>query len=188
MKDTVLRDRQSALEREFFGKLDEKLWQKLREKKLLEKQEKALAEATGISDKAVLAELMDSGIGTETVYALSLLPLVWVAWADNQMARNEREAILKAAEQTGLNPDSASHQLIEAWLAQKPSEDLLEAWKGYVQAIGQIVSPEAKAILKKDVVQRARQVAEAAGGLLGIAAVSKAEESVLAQVEQAFTN
>ena len=98
------------------------------------------------------------------------------------------ESVLQAAEATGRNLTHTSHQLIEAWLAQKPSEDLLEAWKGYVQAIGQIVSPEAKAILKKDVVQRARQVAEAAGGLLGIAAVSKAEESVLAQVEQAFTN
>jgi hypothetical protein len=39
----------------------------------------------------------------------------------------EREAILKAARQRGIEPGSPNHVMLELWLSQKPATTLLEA-------------------------------------------------------------
>lgn len=183
----ILKDRERALEYEFFHRVDERLLKELREKIESEEQGKSLGDATGIVDEAVLAELVDIEITTQTIFALSLFPLVWIAWADGRIEEEESKAILAAAHSRGHERDTASHQLIENWLARQPDARIQQVWKDYVHALCQVLSSEAVATLRQDILTRTTQVAEAAGGILGFHKVSRAQEKVLAEVKQAFT-
>ena len=186
MSKDILRDRESALEYEFFHKVDVQLWSKLKENLKLQEQEKALADATGIADESVLHELVELGINNDTLFAFSLFPLIWVAWADGEIQPQERKAILEAAHSTGHGRDTASHHLIDTWLDHEPSEAIHQAWKDYVHAICEAATPELKATLKQNALKRSRKVAQAAGGILGLHKISREEEAVLKEIEATF--
>ena len=112
--------------------------------------------------------------------SVALIPLVAVAWADNKMEENEKEAILKAANEAGVSEGSASHQSIAAWLDNRPDASLTEAWKNYMGALNESIDPVAFNQLKAIVIRRAENVAEAAGGFLGLGnKVSDAERKVI---------
>ena len=186
MSKNIFKDRESALEYEFFHRVDDELLARLKAKLDFEQQEHALADATGIKDEAVLAELVELGISSETIFALSLLPLIRVAWADGKIADKERDAILQAAHSTGHERDTASHHLIDEWLNHEPTEKLKRAWEDYVHAICETISPNAKAMLKNDVIERSRRIAESAGGILGFHWISEGQQAVLNEIAETF--
>jgi hypothetical protein len=187
MSEEFLGDRRKALEEEFFAKHNQQLLRQLRETTAAKAKHEALAAASGITDAAVLAQLAVVGLSSETVAALSLVPLVEVAWADGSLDDKERGALLAAAEHAGLSKDSASYQLLEEWSRQRPSPRLLAAWKAYVTALARMLDVQATQALKQDLLGRAREVAEAAGGFLGLGKrISSAEQAVLTELEQAF--
>jgi hypothetical protein len=189
MSEEFLGDRRKALEEEFFAKHNQQLLRQLRETTAAKAKHEALAAASGITDAAVLAQLAAVGLSSETVAALSLVPLVEVAWADGRLDDKERGALLAAAEHAGLSKDSASYQLLEEWSRQRPSPRLLAAWKAYVAALSRMLDVQATQALKQDLLGRAREVAEAAGGFLGLGKrISSAEQAVLTELEQAFAS
>jgi len=148
---------------------------------------RALAAASGVSDTAVLDSLINSGIGPDTIASVSLIPLVAVAWADRKMEAKEREAILKAATEAGIEASSASYSIMEKWLDEQPDDQLLGAWTEYVSAMKSTLDEAAVNQLKSSIVSRAQTVAEAAGGILGLGnKVSDAERNLLAKLEEAF--
>ena len=135
----------------------------------------------------MLGQLVDLDVSSETLAALSLVPLIAVAWADGSLDAKERQAVLAAAEQLGLETKHPGYQLLERWLKQKPDKKLLAAWKGYAATLSQTLSEAAKEALKEELLGRGRAVAEAAGGLLGFGnKVSKSEQAVLDDLERAF--
>ena len=91
VSERVLGDRRKALEEEFFKKESEKLRARLREQADRETARAALAEASGIGDAEVLDRLVQLGMSAETFAALSLVPLVEVAWASGKVEPQERE-------------------------------------------------------------------------------------------------
>src|SRR5687768_16926045 len=109
----VLRDRGRSLEEEFFRREDQRLMTRLNELKAAETAREALAKASGITKPAVLEKLMELGIRAETVAALSIVPLVEVAWADGELDAKERRAVVDRA---GVAPGSTEGALLEAWL------------------------------------------------------------------------
>jgi len=179
--------RRNELEETFFSQRDRELMQTLRERIASQERLKALAEVSGITDDELLAQLDQLDVSAETVAALSLVPLVAVAWADGTIDLKERKAVLAAAVQKGLEPGHPGYLLLEGWLDQQPERRLLDVWKGYVASLAPTLSGPAKHALQADLLGRARAVAEAAGGLLGFGTkISKAEQSVLNELEQAF--
>jgi hypothetical protein len=183
----VLRDRGRSLENEFFRREDQRLIARLTELKAAVANREALAKASGISNPAVLDKLLELGIHAETVAALSLVPLVEVAWADGKLDPKERRAILDHLPNAGIAAGSTAHGLLEAWLERPPDRKLLDAWTQLVKGISAQVSPDEAARLQADLLQRARMVASASGGVLGIGSkVSSAEAAKLAQLEAAF--
>lgn len=186
MEDRFWEERGQALEDAFFRQVDAKLLGQLRQQQALEAQKSALASCTGITSAALLDELVSQGIRSETIVALALVPLIRVAWADGFIEMKERNAVLQAAVNAGCQADSASYQLLDHWLRQPPSEEIFQTWKGYVGALSERLPPDAYSHLKFDLVRRANQVASAAGGLLGIGAVSAREKEAIDQIEQAF--
>jgi hypothetical protein len=187
MKPESFSGRRRELEDKFFAQRDQELLKALREKAALRERKEALAEASGITDEDLLDQLQQLDIGAETLAALSLVPLIAVAWADGSIDLKERRAVLSAAEQKGIGTADPGYQLLERWLQQQPDPALLTAWMEYVSTLSQTLSEAALNALKEDLLGRARAVAEAAGGLLGLGnRVSKSEQAVLGELEQAF--
>ena len=168
MPDEFLGDRKKALEESFFAKENAKLIERLRAEQLQKSAREGLAAISGISDPAVLGELVKLGIGPETWLALSLAPLVEVAWADGDVEPAERRAVLAAAEANGVVPGSPSHALLEGWLARRHDARLLQAWGEYIVEVCSRLPTSEREALKRQVVGRARAVAETTGGILGL--------------------
>jgi hypothetical protein len=183
----ILADRGKALEDQFFRKEDQRLIQKLRAMKETEATREALAKASGIKDEAVLQKLVDLGVHAETVAALSVVPLVEVAWADGSLDAKEKRAILDGAAKSGVAPGSTGYELLERWLEHRPERRLLTAWTHLVRGLCDQMAPGEAAALKSALVDSARAVAVASGGFLGLGSkISPAEENLLRQLESPF--
>jgi hypothetical protein len=180
----ILRDRGKALEDEFFHRQNQRLIERLSELKAAESTRDALAKASGITTPAVLEELIKLGIRAETIAALSIVPLLEVAWADGTLDAKERRAVIDAA---GVAPGSTAAALIEAWLDRRPDPQLFTAWTHLVQAMCEQLGPAGAAELKTGLLERAAAVAAASGGRFGLGSrVSSSEAGALARLEAAF--
>jgi hypothetical protein len=185
-RDT-LRERSKGLEDEFFRREDQKLLARLQEMRKAELNREELAKATGIKKPEVLDRLLKLGIQVETLAALSIVPLVEVAWADGSLDAKERAAVLEHAGEAGMTKGSPAYALLEAWLQHRPSQQLLDAWRDLVRAIRQEIGAEEAERLKAEIVERARLVARASGGVLGLGSkISGAEAAILAHLERPF--
>ena len=182
---TGLRQSGKALEDSFFVRENARLLEKLKKKEAEETQRKAYREA-GIENPALIEALIELEIGAAAIAALSIVPLVAVAWADGEIQDKERKAIIKAAEEGGIMPGSANHDLLENWLAKKPGPELLETWKSYAHAIEERLDTVVGNELKDRLMERTKSIAEAAGGFLGIGSISSAEQKVLDELEHAL--
>ncbi len=186
MSTIALEQRGQALEDEFFHKENEKKLAKLREQLSASETKEELKKASGMSDDAVLDKLVALGMRGPTVAALSLVPLIAVAWADGELHDNERESILQAANAKGMGPGTPGHEILTSWLTRKPDDSLFDAWVGYIGALMAQLNEEQVRLLKNQIVGFARVIAESAGGFLGFGKVSGTEEKVLARVAEAF--
>ena len=182
-----LHKRGKALENEFFRRQDESQRLRLREKEELGERRAALKQIAVVTDDATIDRILDLGITAETWAAVSLVPLVEVAWANGQIEEAERRSVLAAAEANGVTPGSASYEILDDWLAHRPDGRLMEAWSAYIATLGAELSPGEKHALRDELMGRARHVAEAAGGFLGLGnKVSSEERVVLEELEKAF--
>ena len=181
-----LRDHGRNLEEEFFRREDQRLLTRRKELQAAQATQEALGKASGLTRADVLAKLIALGIRAETVAALSFVPLVEVAWADGKLDAKERSAILDRAREAGMASGSVAHGLLEAWLEQRPDPGLLAAWTQFVRAIGEQLTPAEAEAVKSALLERARTVASASGGLFG-SKISGAEAAVLAELERAFS-
>lgn len=187
MNDVVgLRKYGKALEESFFEQENQKLLAKLREEAAREKKRTALRAALKIDDDALLDHLVELDLSPETIVALTLVPLIEVAWADGEIQDKERGAILRAAEDRGIAAGSINHQLLDNWLQRQPKASLLEVWRHYVKALLAALGPDDRRVMRDRTIGAARAVAEAAGGFLGIGAVSSAEKLMLQDLESTF--
>lgn len=176
------------LEEQFFLKENEKLKEKYRAMRELKETKEALAAASGITDDLVLEKFIALGIRPETIASISLVPLVEVAWADGTIDPKEKDAILQTIGKFGWTPDSANYVVLNQWLEQKPPASMLTAWKHYVETICHKMTDDEVAQFKKEIMDHAVAVAEAAGGFLGFGKISAEERNMITQMENAFCN
>ena len=183
----ILGEREKALEDAFFARHNQALVQKLRDADQAKTRRAAIAAASGITDEALLDKLAEMKIGPEMLAAIAYVPLVLIAWADGSLDAKEREAVLAGAKEGGLDSRPEAQALLDAWLAAPPPPSLAEAWRGYVQAITATMSAAERDSLSREILGRARRVADATGGFLGLSSrISAAEEAVLASLATAF--
>jgi uncharacterized tellurite resistance protein B-like protein len=186
MSDDFLGDRRKALEEAFFAKQNAAQLDRLRADRERAAAVEELERMSGIDDPALLAKLVDLGLGPASWTALSLVPLVEVAWADGSVKEREREAILSAAAEAGIGVGSPGYALLESWLDRRPEPSLFASWAGYTVELAAQLDGRERVALRDDLIARARRVARAAGGLLGIGTVSEAEKRVIAKVGEPF--
>lgn len=187
MSEGILRERERALENVFFARQDEALLQKMREADRNTSRKAALAAASGVSNDAVLDQLAALNMEPQTLAALAMVPVVLVAWADGTLDPKERAAIHDAAREAGVSRSAEARALLDAWLSAPPSRELAEAWRSYVHAVAAKLTLDARATLRRETLERARRVAEAAGGFLGLGSrISEAEARMIETLGQAF--
>jgi hypothetical protein len=182
----TLEDRAKALEDQFFEKENQKKLEAMRAQEAAKTTREDLRKASGMTDDAVLDKLIALGLKTNTIAALSLVPLIEVAWADGEIQDNERNAILQGAHGKGLEQGSDGYELLQSWLRKRPAPTLVEAWEAYIKALTSQLNDEQNKLLKNQIVGFAKMVAASAGGFLGIGKVSSEEEKILARIDAAF--
>jgi len=186
MSDPV-NERGNLMESLFFKRRDQALLEKIRDNRKNQELIDQLIDASGIKDTAVLQSLIKAGVTADSLIALVMIPLGSVAWADREMQENERAAILSAADTSGIAKDSPASELLSEWLVERPNDELLDAWKGYIAAVKETTDESAFAQLKTTALGTAKAVAESAGGILGFGnKTSEAEQTVLDDLASAF--
>jgi len=187
MTKEFLGDRKKALEESFFARENARLLEQLRSEKSTHETRQALAKVSGIESDEILEKLCALGITADTWTAVSIAPLVEVAWADGKIGEAERRAVLAGAEANGITSGSPGHQLLESWLAHRPDGRLLEVWGAFIVGLCAELSESERESLKQQILGRARSVAEATGGFLGLGSkISTEEEIILAELTKAF--
>jgi hypothetical protein len=179
-------DRRKSLEEAFFKDKDRQLMEKMRSEISALEDKKKLAHVSGIVEERVLEHLVKAGVKAETLAAVTLIPLVEVAWADGSVSPEERDAVLNAAAAQGIKPDTAPHEILKAWLKTRPDSHVIAAWKEYVREMAHLMPKEAIAEFKRTMIDRATRVAESAGGFLGLATISKTERTAIEEFAKVY--
>jgi hypothetical protein len=187
VSELTLEERGRALEDQFYEKENREKLAAMKHKLDAQHSKEELRKASGMSDDAVLDRLVTLGLKANTIAALSLVPLIEVAWADGSIQDNERTAILQGAHGKGLEQGSDGYELLQTWLKKRPGEELFTTWEAYIKALSAQLNDEQNRLLKNQIVGFAKMVAAAAGGILGFGKVSASEEQVLTRIETAFT-
>jgi hypothetical protein len=182
-----LEDRGNLMESLFYKRRDQELLQKIRDERADKELRCQLIAASGLDDAETIDALIDAGITADSLTAVAMIPLVAVAWADRQMESAEKTAILQAADDSGIDKGSSSYDLLNVWLSDRPEADLLDAWKAYVGAVKQHTDATNVNQLKSVVMGKAKQIAEATGGILGFGnKTSEVEQKILDELSAAF--
>jgi hypothetical protein len=176
----------ATLENLFFAKKDAQLLSILRADQTLEQRKSVLHEITSLSAETI-NQLIENGIDQHTLKAVSLIPLLAVAWADHRLDQNEATSILRAAQAEGIEDGSNEYKLLKNWLKNEPGPSLLQAWKHWIAELVHNLSADEVQSLKVHVLKLTQKVAEADGGFLGFASVSAKESGILQEIESAFS-
>jgi hypothetical protein len=179
-------ERRKSLEEQFFKDKDRQLMERMRGELSALEAKKQLAHVSGIVEERVLENLVKAGVKAETLAAVTMIPIVEVAWADGSVTSEERDAVLNAAAAQGVQPDTAPYEILRAWLKDRPDSHVIAAWKDYVQEAARTMPKETVAAMKKAMIDRATRVAEAAGGFLGLATISHSERKAIDEFAKAF--
>ena len=189
MDRNSLNDAGKGLEDAFFAKENARLLQQMRDKAAKQERRAAMRDVVRVNDDALIDHLIEFGLEPGTVLALQLVPLAAVAWADGQIEPKERDAVLKAAAAQGVTRDSVAGQMLDSWLVQQPSAELVAAWTSHMRALWPLLSPQERADIRASALERARSVAEAAGGFLGLTSrISPQEKAVLDGLAQTLAD
>jgi len=178
-----------TLEEAFFAKENARLLQQMRERARQQERRAAMRDVVRVDDDALIDHLIELGLEPETVLALQLVPLAAVAWADGKIEPRERDAVLKASAAQGIASDTVAGQMLERWLTQRPGAELVDAWKRQMRALWPSLSPKERDGIRASAIERARSVAEAAGGFLGLTSkISPEEKAVLDDLAQVLAD
>lgn len=179
----AIHKRGQALENEYFQRVDQVLLRKLRETGARAARLEELAKATGLHDDEVCEHLLDAGIDASNVAALTLTPIIFIAWASGTVSPEERQGVISAALRRGVSSNPLAFQLLEQWLETRPPRELWGLWKEYASALHRALPPTTADKLRSRLLAQSEAVAMASGGVLGVGKICPAEQRVLEQIE-----
>jgi hypothetical protein len=175
--------REHWLEEEYFGRKNQELIQKLRERREREADLQKMAEMLGVDDQEVLEALQDLGYTSETIQLLHIVPLVEVAWAEGGVADREREMIFKIAEARGIQPDSVAHEMLSHWLENKPSERFFDNSLRAIRILFDLLPEDRRLAGRRDLIAYCIQIASAvASGIFGRGGINDEERALIARI------
>ncbi len=178
--------RGKALEEAFFYQMDQELIELLSKRLKRDEKIRLFAQETGIQDQKCLEFLVDSGFELSTLTAFIWVPLVFVAWADGNADKLEKNAILNVLTNKGISKDTAKMMVAHQWFRQQPTEELWRTWEEFAANILSGLSPAVRSKWIHEIVKLCRSVALASGGVLGVGKISASEAEVINRVTQSL--
>lgn len=175
--------REHWLEEEYFGKKNQELIEKLRERQAREADRRKMAEVIGVDDQEVLEALQDLGYTSETVPLLHIVPLVEVAWTEGGVADRERRMIFEIAEARGVRPGGVAHEMLWRWMDNKPSERFFENSLRAIRVVLGFLPEEQRRARRGDLIAYCNQIATAvSSGILGPGRVLEEERALISHI------
>ncbi|PAY18305.1 hypothetical protein CKO51_16960 [Rhodopirellula sp. SM50] len=178
-----LHRRGQALEDQYFQRVDQELLKKLREKSERAERLAELTKATGVRDEQVANHLIEAGFDASNIAAMTLTPIVFVAWASGSVTPEERKGVMSAALRRGVSSNPLAFRLLEQWLQRRPPREMWHLWKEYAAAVHQDLPADSANKLRARLLEQAKEVAMASGGVLGVEKICPAEQRVLDEIE-----
>ncbi len=148
--------------------------------------DEAMRRACGSADDRIIKTLVGEGIRPQTMFAVSMVPLIEVAWADGEVQDKERNALLTGSVEHGFHPEQIKYQIVEAWLNQQPPAALFSTWVDYISALDERLFARERKQLMSLLVDQTQAIAKAAGGFLGLRSICEREERVIEKLQDAF--
>lgn len=179
-----LAERGRALEEDYFRKKDRELIEKLRRASEEARVRSDLSKSSGITDQAMLTDLLELGLDADTVSLLPLVPVVELAWAEGGITPAERQLVLSLARSRGIAEGSPADVRLNGWMDSRPSPEQLKKATRVMSAVLGSDTPVAKDLTADQLVKYCEQIASASGGLFGLPfrAVSMEEQALLARI------
>lgn len=183
----IFTERRRALEDQYFQKQNDALVRRMKEAAAHTATREQIHKLTGITQEQVLESLAAMNLGAAATLVMSLYPLVDVAWADGQVTERERQVVMEQAHAMGIAPGTDAAAYLAQWLDERPAPSWATLWLSFVHELAARLSADDRALLKAELLGRARHVAEASGGILGRGwTLNSAEKAALHRLEQAF--
>ena len=180
--EDAIHQRGRVLEDLYFRAVDEELLRDMRQKSSHAEMVQELTKATGLENQELIDQIIDAGFSLSTLAALSLTPLVFVAWADGSVTSDERQTVIAAALRQGVYQNPLAFKMVEQWLQTRPSRELWQIWRDYAAAMHEtlpaVTADKFAALLKRNAIA----VAQASGGTLGFGKISSAEQKVIDEI------
>jgi len=151
-----------------------------------EGEKHAIVQATQLEDPELLSRLMEVGFRSETLSALELVPIAFVAWASGSVTDQERKVVMSSLEDFGLLVNETSNDRFQGWLKTRPDRELFLLWKDYITAKLSLVSSEFRKAIGIRLLKQASEVSMASGGLLGFGTICDSEQLILDEISEAF--
>lgn len=180
-----LAQRGRALEEEYFRKRDRELIEKMRKAAAADQARGELGRKTGLEDPALLEELQELGFTPETVILLPVLPVLEMAWAEQEITAAERSLIVKFARSRGVDEHSTADDQLTQWMASRPDEAVFRGARRLVAAmLSSGRSQEGRPLSADELVGYCEEIAAASGGILGmrLGSVSPEEKALLSRI------
>lgn len=135
-----------------------------------------VADSVDTDDLDIVRRIRALGFDGDSARVFDLLPLIHVAWADGNIQRGERAAILQVLESRNISPDSGAFTLVESLLEARPSAAYMEESLALLRAL--VREREERG---RNIVDLCVTVADASGGFLGLGNKIASEERELIQ-------
>ena len=175
--------REHWLEEEYFGRKNQELIEKLRERRAREADRQKMAEMMGINDQEILEALQDLGYTSETIPLLHIVPLVEVAWNEGGVADRERDMIFEIAEARGVRPGGVAHEMLSHWLENRPSERFFDNSLRAIRVIFDLLPEDQRMAGRRDLITYCSQIASAvASGIFGPGGINDEERALIARI------
>ena len=177
-----LDDRERALENEYFHRKDRELVERLREEGRKETERRKLEEEFHTHDPAFLQRLQAAGFSPDNLLLLHLIPLVEIAWSEGEVTARERELILALAARRGFDAGGAAYQQLVGWLDSRPEPAFFETTYEAIRKLLALQDDTSRQATREDLVAWCTKIAEATGGILRMAPISRDERDCLRQI------
>lgn len=178
----IFKDRENALEDEYFVKKEHELIDKMKRKLALEADRRKLAEETGVADQDVLEGLQALGYDSETIEILYLVPLVQIAWSEGYVTEKEKELVLEIARSRDIIPGSKAYDRLMELLDNEPPREFFDNTLKAIRYMIAALPEGSQAEARENLVEYCTMIADVSGGLLGFGTISDEEKLMIARI------
>jgi hypothetical protein len=177
-------ERERALEDEYFRKKDLELIARMHKAALTATARAEMERSTGLSDPALLQELLELGFTPQTVSLLPLVPVLEVAWAEGGISPAEHELIEKVARSRGIDDASPAGDQLRQWMTTRPDDTVFQGAGRLIAAMLGSASHKAFGLTAQELVAYCEKIAEASGGIFGtrLRSVTPEERALLTRI------